>query len=126
MVCDGDVWRSNLLAGCAWDLPRLDAYGSLSDYTLFAALGAIAAGMVGAIFSSDSWHASSSVAGEIKNPHRNVGLSLALGTIIVTVAYLLTNLKSRPDIPRPYKARSEEHTSEFKSLMRNSYAVFCL
>src|SRR3546814_2114167 len=60
--------------------------------------------MVGAIFSSDSWHASSSVAGEIKNPHRNVGLSLALGTIIVTVAYLLTNLKSRPDIPRPYKA----------------------
>ncbi|HWK99693.1 MAG TPA: APC family permease, partial [Parapedobacter sp.] len=29
---------------------------------------------------------------EIKNPSRNVGLSLALGTIIVTVVYLLTNL----------------------------------
>src|SRR3546814_1148793 len=25
-----------------------------------------------------------------------------------------------------YKARSEEHTSELQSLMRNSYAVFCL
>src|SRR3546814_4620870 len=25
-----------------------------------------------------------------------------------------------------YRARSEEHTSELQSLMRNSYAVFCL
>src|SRR3546814_3650096 len=25
-----------------------------------------------------------------------------------------------------YKQRSEEHTSELQSLMRNSYAVFCL
>ena len=89
---DSDVWQSNWLSGDAWNLQRLNADGSLADYTMFAALGAIAAGMVGAIFSSDSWHASSSVAGEIKNPGRNVGLSLALGTIIVTVVYLLTNL----------------------------------
>src|SRR3546814_9274289 len=27
---------------------------------------------------------------------------------------------------RPEQARSEEHTSELQSLMRNSYAVFCL
>src|SRR3546814_5701946 len=26
----------------------------------------------------------------------------------------------------PYETRSEEHTSELQSLMRNSYAVFCL
>jgi len=89
---DGDVWRANWLSGEAWNLRRLNADGSLADYTTFAALGAIAAGMVGAIFSSDSWHASSAVAGEIKNPSRNVGLSLALGTIIVTIVYLLTNL----------------------------------
>src|SRR3546814_7405882 len=29
-------------------------------------------------------------------------------------------------IPRPEPARSEEHTSELQSLMRISYAVFCL
>ncbi|SFB79076.1 basic amino acid/polyamine antiporter, APA family [Parapedobacter composti] len=87
-----DVWRANWLSGNAWHLHRLNTDGSLAEYTAFAALGAVAAGMVGAIFSSDSWHASSSVAGEIKNPGRNVGLSLALGTIIVTVVYLLTNL----------------------------------
>src|SRR3546814_3283601 len=28
--------------------------------------------------------------------------------------------------PPPPQARSEEHTSELQSLMRNSYAVFCL
>src|SRR3546814_4647513 len=27
---------------------------------------------------------------------------------------------------QPWKTRSEEHTSELQSLMRNSYAVFCL
>src|SRR3546814_6533425 len=30
-----------------------------------------------------------------------------------------------PDF-RPYQVRSEEHPSELQSLMRNSYAVFCL
>ncbi len=89
---NSEVWQANWLSGDAWNLRRLNVDGSLADYTTFAALGAIAAGMVGAIFSSDSWHASSSVAGEIKNPSRNVGLSLALGTIIVTIVYLLTNL----------------------------------
>src|SRR3546814_4291633 len=28
--------------------------------------------------------------------------------------------------PSPFYDRSEEHTSELQSLMRNSYAVFCL
>src|SRR3546814_6264322 len=33
---------------------------------------------------------------------------------------------SQIGILRPKKARSEEHTSELQSLMRISYAVFCL
>src|SRR3546814_10066661 len=31
-----------------------------------------------------------------------------------------------PAGPHPVHGRSEEHTSELQSLMRNSYAVFCL
>src|SRR3546814_6319280 len=31
-----------------------------------------------------------------------------------------------PADPRRFRARSEEHTSELQSLMRISYAVFCL
>lgn len=86
-----EVWQANWGEG-AWDLQRLNRDGSIAEYTTFAALGAIAAAMVGSIFSSDSWHSSSAVAGEIRNPGRNVGLSLALGTIIVTIVYLLTNM----------------------------------
>src|SRR3546814_2537447 len=34
--------------------------------------------------------------------------------------------KTNRNRPRPRKLRSEEHTSELQSLMRISYAVFCL
>lgn len=55
-------------------------------------IGAIAAAMVGSIFSSDSWNNVTFIAGEIKNPKKNIGLSLFLGTLIVTVIYVTTNL----------------------------------
>lgn len=89
---DLEVWKHNWAPERMWDLKRLNADGSTSDYLVFAAFGALSAALVGALFSSDSWHSSSAVAGEIKNPKRNIGLSLALGTIMVTVIYLLTNL----------------------------------
>ena len=57
-----------------------------------ALLGAIAAAMVGSIFSSDAWNNVTFIAGEMKNPQRNIGLSLFLGTLIVTVIYVSANL----------------------------------
>jgi APA family basic amino acid/polyamine antiporter len=57
-----------------------------------ALVGAIAAAMVGSIFSSDAWNNVTFIAGEIKNPQRNIGLSLFLGTLIVTVIYVCANL----------------------------------
>ncbi len=55
-------------------------------------LGAIAAAMTGSVFSSDAWNNVTFIAGEIKNPKRNIGLSLFLGTLIVTLLYVTTNL----------------------------------
>lgn len=57
-----------------------------------ALLGAIAAAMTGSVFSSDAWNNVTFIAGEIKNPKRNIGLSLFLGTLIVTILYVTTNL----------------------------------
>jgi APA family basic amino acid/polyamine antiporter len=57
-----------------------------------ALLGAIAASMTGSIFSSDAWNNVTFIAGEMKNPKRNIGLSLFLGTLIVTIIYVCTNL----------------------------------
>ncbi|HEY9487782.1 MAG TPA: amino acid permease [Chryseosolibacter sp.] len=55
-------------------------------------LGAIAAAMTGSLFSSDAWNNVTFIAGEIKNPQRNIGLSLFFGTLIVTLLYVTTNL----------------------------------
>jgi basic amino acid/polyamine antiporter, APA family len=85
-----EIWTANWAN--AWDLHTLSPDGSAGNYTMIAALGAIAAAMVGSIFSSDSWHNVTFIAGEIKNPKRNIGLSLFLGTLIVTVIYILTNI----------------------------------
>ncbi len=57
-----------------------------------ALMGAIAAAMVGSIFSSDAWNNVTFIAGEMKNPSRNIGLSLLLGTGIVTLIYVSANL----------------------------------
>ena len=61
----------------------------ISGFTL---MGAIAASMTGSIFSSDAWNNVTFIAGEIKNPKRNIGLSLFLGTLIVTIIYVSVNL----------------------------------
>jgi len=57
-----------------------------------AAVGAVAAAMTGSIFSSDAWNNVTFIAGEMKNPKRNIGLSLFLGTLIVTTIYISANL----------------------------------
>lgn len=55
-------------------------------------IGAVAASMVGSLFSSDAWNNVTFIAAEIKNPKRNIGLSLFLGTMIVSIIYITTNL----------------------------------
>jgi APA family basic amino acid/polyamine antiporter len=85
-----EIWKANWTD--SWHLQSMATDGSTTSYTTIAALGAVAAAMVGSIFSSDSWHNVTFIAGEIKNPKRNIGLSLLAGTLIVTVIYLLTNL----------------------------------
>src|SRR3954471_12978388 len=76
----------------AWTLQKMNNDGTFTSYTSLAACGAIAAAMVGSVFSSDSWNNVTFIAGEIKNPKRNIGLSLFLGTLIVTLIYLSTNV----------------------------------
>lgn len=91
------VWNSNWTH--AWSMHKLNTDGTTADYTFIAALGAIAAAMVGSIFSSDSWNNVTFIAGEIKNPKRNIGLSLFLGTAIVTVIYIATNIMYTAVVP---------------------------
>lgn len=85
-----EVWQANW--SNAWDMKKLAADGSIETYITIGAFGAIASAMVGSIFSSDAWNNVTFIAGEIKNPQRNIGLSLFLGTLIVTVIYVSANV----------------------------------
>jgi APA family basic amino acid/polyamine antiporter len=48
--------------------------------------------MVGSLFSADAWNNVTFTAGEVKNPRKNLPLSLALGTGLVIVLYILANV----------------------------------
>lgn len=96
-----DVWNANWKN--PWIIQQLTkgTDGSISFEPLVSiiALGAVASAMVGSIFSSDAWNNVTFIAGEIKNPKRNIGLSLFLGTVIVTIIYLLMNVVYLATVP---------------------------
>jgi APA family basic amino acid/polyamine antiporter len=87
----GNIWHANW--SDAWHIHALKADGSFGgNYMVAAGLGAVAASMVGSIFSSDAWNSVTFIAGEMNNPKRNIGLSLFLGTLIVSVIYISANV----------------------------------
>ncbi|MFN6374977.1 MAG: APC family permease [Chitinophagia bacterium] len=97
IAADADIWNANWSTGFnavqdfGVDNKGVTPSGWLS-ISGTALLGAFAAAMVGSIFSSDSWNNVTFIAGEIRNPQRNIGLSLFLGTLIVTIIYVSANL----------------------------------
>lgn len=90
LAAKSEVWNANWTD--AWSMKNISGDNSITAVLGVAAFGAIAASMVGSIFSSDAWNNVTFIAGEIKNPQRNIGLSLFLGTLIVTVIYVAANL----------------------------------
>jgi APA family basic amino acid/polyamine antiporter len=87
------VFRGNLNTFWNAATTRI-ASGSVSVEPLagFALLGALGVAMVGSLFSSDAWNNVTFTAGETLEPHRNIPLSLAIGTGAVTILYILANL----------------------------------
>ncbi|WP_396212725.1 APC family permease [Flavobacterium sp.] len=55
-------------------------------------IGAMGATIINSLFSSDAWNNVTFIAGEIKDPKKNIPRSLFLGTLIVTIIYLLANV----------------------------------
>ncbi len=51
----------------------------------------LAVAQVGSLFSADAWNNVTFTAGEVKNPSRNLPLSLALGTGVVIALYIACN-----------------------------------
>lgn len=79
-----------------WDASKtvLEKNGTLTitKLTGVALLGAMGATIINSLFSSDAWNNVTFIAGEIKDPKKNIPRSLFLGTLIVTVIYILANV----------------------------------
>jgi APA family basic amino acid/polyamine antiporter len=66
----------------------------------FALMGALGATIINSLFSSDAWNNVTFIAGEIKDPKKNIPKSLFFGTTIVTVIYILANLAYLALLPK--------------------------
>jgi APA family basic amino acid/polyamine antiporter len=92
LFSDGSAWEANWTD--AWSAQKLNItdgvinYEGLTGMALAAGLGVA---MVGGLFSSDAWNNVTFIAGEIKKPERNIGLSLFIGTLVVTILYVSMN-----------------------------------
>jgi len=110
IMMKGDVWDANWTD--AWQIRNLsvspDGQATFTPLIGTAILGAIAAAMVGSIFSSDAWNNVTFIAGEIKNPSRNIGLALFFGTLIVTIIYVTTNVMYTAVLPLNEIASAEK------------------
>ncbi len=83
-------WDGNMSFGWnAFQNLKQQGWAPIGSATL---LGGIAAAMVGSVFSSVAWENVTFVAGEVENPKRNIVRAMVLGTSVVMVLYMLTNL----------------------------------
>lgn len=92
-----EVWEANWAH--AWDASKEISGRGFLPVSGTAFLGCIAAAMVGSVFSSDAWNNVTFIAGEIRNPQRNIGLSLFLGTLVVTIIYVSANFAYLATLP---------------------------
>ncbi|MCU0847442.1 MAG: amino acid permease [Spirochaetes bacterium] len=78
-----------------WERPPSVSSGFFTSDTAWLAglsvFAAICVSMVGSLFSSDAWNNITFTAGEVVNPQRNIPLSLAVGTGLVSLIYIAVN-----------------------------------
>ena len=79
-------------AATMWEPVREGPEGADIPLGTLGLVAAIGMAMVGGLFSSDAWNNITFTAGEVINPRKNIPLSLFLGTLVVTILYLLANV----------------------------------
>ena len=85
----GSGWE-HFWAGAGWGTLHASEAGSKTgDFVGLLTILAIV--QVGSLFSADAWNNVTFTAGEIRNPKRNLPLSLAIGTGVILLLYVLCN-----------------------------------
>jgi APA family basic amino acid/polyamine antiporter len=86
----GAGWR-HFWAGAGWHTSHAVVVGVGGPTAYVGLLTIVAVVQVGSLFSADAWNNVTFTAGEIRNPKRNLPLSLAIGTGVVLLLYVLCN-----------------------------------
>ena len=86
----GDLWTPRGFEPIAPGVSAVSAFGLLV---------ALCVAQTGSLFSADAWNNITFTAGEVKNPRRDIPLSLAFGTILVISLYLLANVAYLMTLP---------------------------
>src|SRR5882757_3331476 len=86
----GAAWH-NFWVGAGWHTLHAVQVGVGGPTAYVGLLTIVAVVQVGSLFSSDAWNNVTFTAGEIRNPKRNLPLSLVIGTGVVLLLYVLCN-----------------------------------
>lgn len=78
---------------------RFQDVSKFMPWTPVAVVMVLCGAMVGSLFSADAWNNVTFTAGEVRNPKRNLPLSLAIGTGLVILLYLLANCAYLVSLP---------------------------
>ncbi|MBI4887021.1 MAG: amino acid permease [Acidobacteria bacterium] len=73
--------------------------GGVSAATAYGVFVALCVAQTGSLFSADAWNNITFTAGEVKEPHRTIPLSLAFGTVMVIALYVLANVAYLVTLP---------------------------
>ena len=92
-----EAWQANFAGGHFWANANWSALhgvqvGVGGPIVLVNLVVILAVVQVGSLFSADAWNNITFTAGEVKNPKRNLPLSLILGTGFVLTVYFLVSL----------------------------------
>jgi APA family basic amino acid/polyamine antiporter len=97
-------WNSNAVHA---NFTNAFSFGAF-DPSLGMAAGSVAGLIValsvaqsGSLFSADSWHDITIMAGEVQNPRRTLPIAMAIGTAVVIGLYLLANIAYLVVLPMP-------------------------
>jgi APA family basic amino acid/polyamine antiporter len=121
----GPGWR-NFWPGSGWHTLHPVQVGQGGPIAFVGLLTVVAVVQVGSLFSSDAWNNVTFTAGEMENPRRNLPLSLAIGTGVVLLLYILCNfvyLRVLPMAGTPDAATIAGRGMQFASQDRVATAV---
>ena len=114
IIFAGLVWGASANMAVKGTVPR----GAPSGITAFGLA------MIGVLWSFGGWHHTSFLAGEAKNSNRNIPRAMVLGTLIVLVVYILTNMAYIFLMPVPDIAVSESLAADALELVIPAGGLF--